>query len=49
VHYWNEWSRITVLFDGLNEKGPAAGMFYFLTSASYMPYTPVVSEKTIAQ
>ena len=30
---------LPVLFDGLNEKGLAAGMFYFPTSAGYMPYT----------
>src|SRR5947199_258080 len=29
---------LPVLFDGLNEKGLAAGTFYFPTSAGYMPY-----------
>jgi choloylglycine hydrolase len=38
-----------VLFDGLNEKGLAAGTFYFPTSAGYMPYTPADASKTIAQ
>jgi choloylglycine hydrolase len=38
-----------VLFDGLNEKGLAAGTFYFPTSAGYMPYTPADAGKTIAQ
>lgn len=40
---------LPVLFDGLNEKGLAAGTFYFPTSAGYMPYAPDVSGKTIAQ
>jgi choloylglycine hydrolase len=40
---------LPVLFDGLNEKGLAAGMFYFPTSAGYMPYTANDSGKTIAQ
>ena len=29
---------LPVLFDGVNEKGLAAGTFYFPTSAGYMPY-----------
>ncbi len=37
------------LFDGLNEKGLAAGTFYFPTSAGYMPYTAAEAGKTIAQ
>lgn len=37
------------LFDGVNEKGLSSGTFYFPTSAGYMPYTPDVSDKTIAQ
>ncbi len=37
------------LFDGLNEKGLGAGMFYFPTSAGYMPYTAEVSDRTISQ
>jgi choloylglycine hydrolase len=37
------------LFDGLNEKGLAAGMFYFPGSAGYMPYAAADAGKTIAQ
>ncbi|RKE73996.1 choloylglycine hydrolase [Pseudorhodoplanes sinuspersici] len=37
-----------ILFDGLNERGLAAGLFYFPTSAGYMPYTPADAGKTIA-
>ena len=40
---------LPVLFDGLNEKGLAAGLFYFPTSAGYMPYTAADAPKTIAQ
>ena len=40
---------LPVLFDGLNEKGLAAGMFYFPTSAGYMPYTAGDAGKTMAQ
>jgi choloylglycine hydrolase len=40
---------LPVLFDGLNEKGLAAGMFYFPTSAGYMPYAAADAGKTIAQ
>ena len=40
---------LPVLFDGLNEKGLAAGTFYFPGSAGYMPYTAVDAGKTIAQ
>ena len=40
---------LPVLFDGLNERGLAAGTFYFPTSAGYMPYTPADADKTIAQ
>ncbi len=40
---------LPVLFDGLNEKGLATGMFYFPGSAGYMPYSPTVADKTIAQ
>ncbi|HMD02749.1 MAG TPA: choloylglycine hydrolase family protein [Candidatus Baltobacteraceae bacterium] len=36
------------LFDGLNEKGLSAGLFYFPTSAGYMPYTPSDASKTMA-
>src|SRR5213082_1940303 len=38
-----------LLFDGLNEKGLAAGTFYFPISAGYMPYTAADAGKTIAQ
>jgi len=40
---------LPVLFDGLNEKGLAAGTFYFPNSAGYMPYTAADAGKTIAQ
>ena len=40
---------LPVLFDGLNEKGLAAGTFYFPTSARYMPYSAADAGKTIAQ
>lgn len=40
---------LPILFDGVNEKGLAGGMFYFPTSAGYMPYSPGVADKTIAQ
>src|SRR5436190_6968893 len=40
---------LPVLFDGLNEKGLAAGTFYFPTSAGYMPYVAADAGKTIAQ
>ncbi len=40
---------LPVLFDGVNEKGLAAGTFYFPTSAGYMPYTAAEAGKTIAQ
>jgi choloylglycine hydrolase len=40
--------KMPVLFDGVNEKGLAAGLFYFPTSAGYMPYTPADAGKTLA-
>ena len=40
---------LPVLFDGVNEKGLATGIFYFPTSAGYMPYAPSDAGKTIAQ
>ena len=40
---------LPVLFDGMNEKGLAAGTFYFPTSAGYMPYAAADAGKTIAQ
>ena len=36
------------LFDGVNEKGLSAGLFYFPTSAQYMPYTAADARKTLA-
>ena len=36
------------IFDGLNEKGLAIGLFYFPTSAGYMPYKASDASKTIA-
>lgn len=36
------------LFDGVNEKGLAAGMFYFPTTAGYMRYKVAEASKTIA-
>ncbi len=36
------------MFDGFNEKGLAAGLFYFPTSAGYMPYAPADAGKTMA-
>src|SRR5689334_22792046 len=38
-----------ILFDGVNEKGLAAGLFYFPDTAGYMPYTAADAGKTIAQ
>ncbi len=40
--------NMPVLFDGFNEKGLAAALFYFPTSAGYMPYTPDDAGRTIA-
>jgi len=40
---------LPILFDGLNEKGLAAGMFYFPTSAGYMDYSDALAGQTIAQ
>jgi choloylglycine hydrolase len=36
------------IFDGLNEKGLAMGLFYFPTAAGYMPYSADAADKTIA-
>jgi len=36
------------IFDGLNEKGLAAGLFYFPTSAGYNAYTPSDAPNTLA-
>lgn len=37
-----------LIFDGLNEKGLAVGLFYFPTTAGYMPYSGGEAAKTIA-
>jgi len=37
-----------LIFDGVNEKGLSAGLFYFPTSAKYMPYTAADAGKTLA-
>ncbi len=39
---------LPVMFDGVNEKGLSMGLFYFPTSAGYMPYTPSDAGKTMA-
>lgn len=39
---------LPLVFDGLNERGLAAGLFYFPTSAGYMPYSAADSGRTIA-
>jgi choloylglycine hydrolase len=36
------------LFDGINEKGLAAGLFYFPTTAGYLKYDEAEASKTIA-
>jgi choloylglycine hydrolase len=36
------------LFEGVNEKGLAAGLFYFPTTAGYMKYDPAKAAQTIA-
>jgi choloylglycine hydrolase len=36
------------LFDGINEKGLAAGLFYFPTSAEYMAYAAADAGRTLA-
>jgi choloylglycine hydrolase len=36
------------IFDGFNEKGLYAGLFYFPTSAGYMPYAAADADKTLA-
>jgi choloylglycine hydrolase len=37
-----------VLFDGVNEMGLSSGLFYFPTSAKYMPYTDADAANTVA-
>jgi len=39
---------LKVIIDGLNEKGLAAGLFYFPGAAGYMSYTAADAGKTIA-
>ena len=39
---------LPVIFDGFNEKGLYAGLFYFPTSAGYMPYAAADAGKTLA-
>ncbi len=39
---------LPIIVDGLNEKGLAVGLFYFPTSAGYMPYSAADAGKTIA-
>lgn len=39
---------LPILVDGVNEKGLAAGLFYFPGSAGYMKYTAADANKTIA-
>jgi choloylglycine hydrolase len=39
---------LPVILDGLNEKGLAVGIFYFPTSAGYMPYSASDAGKTVA-
>jgi choloylglycine hydrolase len=39
---------LPILIDGVNEKGLAAGLFYFPTTAGYAKYNPSQAAKTIA-
>ncbi len=39
---------LPILIDGLNEKGLAAGLFYFPDTAGYMTYTAADADKTLA-
>jgi choloylglycine hydrolase len=39
---------LPILVDGLNEAGLAVGLFYFPTTAGYMPYSPGDAGKAIA-
>ncbi len=39
---------LPVLADGLNEAGLGMGLFYFPTTAGYMPYQPADAPKTVA-
>jgi choloylglycine hydrolase len=39
---------LPVMVDGVNEKGLAAGLFYFPGSAGYMPYAAADADRTLA-
>jgi choloylglycine hydrolase len=39
---------LPIIVDGLNEAGLAVGLFYFPSTAGYMPYTPADADKAIA-
>ncbi|MGC1177972.1 MAG: linear amide C-N hydrolase [Methyloceanibacter sp.] len=39
---------LPIIVDGLNEAGLAVGLFYFPTSAEYMPYTTADADRSIA-
>lgn len=39
---------LPIIVDGLNERGLAVGLFYFPSSAGYMPYTAADAGKTLA-
>jgi choloylglycine hydrolase len=39
---------LPIIVDGLNEKGLAVGLFYFPTTAGYMPYIAADAGKTVA-
>ena len=39
---------LPIVIDGVNEAGLAVGLFYFPTTAGYMPYTPADAGKAIA-
>ena len=39
---------LPILVDGLNEAGLAVGLFYFPTTAGYMPYSPGDAGKAVA-
>jgi choloylglycine hydrolase len=40
--------HLPILVDGLNEAGLGVGLFYFPTTAGYMPYTPEDAGRAIA-
>ena len=39
---------LPIIIDGVNEAGLAVGLFYFPTTAGYMPYSPADAGKAIA-